>query len=183
MAAAASVSTWQSMGLIAAAGLVGGLINGLLTDGGFKLPSVTQGIVQPGWIGNCMLGAFSAATLWGLYGPARDAVLFPFGGKSTSATIAVSALAGALLTGAGGARVVTAEIDKRLLRAAGSEAATKGQDRTAATAIATQLPAAAVETVFPERPVMARAPARGRQPRKRASGARKSGSGSQRRRG
>lgn len=57
----------------------------------------------------------------------------------------LSGLVGTIVIGVGGARVITAEVDKRLLRAAATEAATSSAAPEAATAIATATPAAALQ--------------------------------------
>ena len=55
------------------AGAVGGVVNALITDKGFLLPSREQAdaitIYRPGWIGNVVIGAIAAGISWGLYGP------------------------------------------------------------------------------------------------------------------
>jgi hypothetical protein len=138
-----SVSVWEIFGAIAGAGAVGGIVNALLSDNGFPLPKLQDGILRPGIIGNLLLGAFAAVITWGLYGPLKDAVVMglqPPG--QVAATLTVTTLVGAALAGAGGARVITNEIDKRFLRKAGVDAASKQPDQTMATMMATASPAA-----------------------------------------
>ena len=64
---------WSLLLYVAAAGGVGGIVNASMSDKGFKMPSVDKvddiAILQPGWIGNMIVGAVAAAVSWGLYGP------------------------------------------------------------------------------------------------------------------
>ncbi|MFF4160656.1 hypothetical protein [Streptomyces sp. NPDC001678] len=129
---------------MAAAGAVGGVVNALLSDNELVLPREKAGVLQPGFLGNALLGSFAAVVTWGLYGPLKEAVLLgsrPVGELPVSMT--VTALVGAALTGVGGARVVTAEVDKRYLRSAGANAAITPADPQLATALRTASPSEA----------------------------------------
>lgn len=139
-----SSSVWEILGVIAAAGGVGGVINALLSDNGFGIPKSEAGILRPGVVGNVLLGAFAALVTWGLYGPLKDAVIMgthPAG--EVTATMTVTTLIGAALAGAGGARVITSEVDKRFLRSAATTAAGKNADAVLANTMATASPAEA----------------------------------------
>lgn len=57
----------------------------------------------------------------------------------------LSSVAAAILVGIGGARFLSAEVDKRLLRLAGSAAAISPTSQDTATAIALATPTAALE--------------------------------------
>ncbi|MHA7957824.1 hypothetical protein ACX9I7_08695 [Streptomyces sp. L500] len=132
---------------MAAAGALGGVVNALLSDSELVLPREKAGILQPGFLGNALLGSFAAVVTWGLYGPLKEAVLLgsrPLGEPPVSLT--VTALVGAALTGVGGARVVTAEVDKRYLRSAGANAAITPADPQLATALRTASPSDAAQT-------------------------------------
>ena len=115
--------------IVFAAGCVGGAVNALLSDNGFVLPrpETTSGmrIVRPGFLGNMLVGGVAAAISWGLYGP--FAASFIAGGPvplpgAPAIGVTLSALVGAALIGVAGARWLSNEVDKRLLRAAGAEA-------------------------------------------------------------
>jgi hypothetical protein len=140
-------SVWEMLGVVAGAGAVGGVINALLSNnGGFSIPRFTHGILQLGIIGNLLLGAFAAVTTWGLYGPLKDAVLL--GTQPTGqlpANLTVTAVVGAALAGAGGARVVSNEIDKMFLKSTATVAAQKAASPELAATIATTSPADALE--------------------------------------
>ncbi|GAA0345506.1 hypothetical protein [Streptomyces blastmyceticus] len=141
-----SASVWAILGCVAAAGAVGGVINALLSDSQLILPREKAGILQPGFLGNALLGAFGAVITWGLYGPLKDAVLL--GSHSVGelpVNMTVTALVGAALAGAGGARVVSAEVDKRYLRSAGASAAITPVDPQLATALRTASPSEAAQ--------------------------------------
>lgn len=142
-----SVSVWEILGAVAGAGAIGGFVNALLSDNaGLVLPKLDNGIVRLGILGNLILGTFAAVVTWGLYGPLKDAVILgthPPG--EVAATLTVTALVGAALAGAGGARVITNEIDKRFLRNAGASIAMKQPDPALAVMMATASPAAAAK--------------------------------------
>jgi hypothetical protein len=118
-------SVWIALLIICAAGAFGGLINALVTDNGFFLPCEqhTNGtmIVRPGFLGNVLTGIAAAVASWGLYGSFGSIELFHPLPATTSFTLA--SVVGAMLIGIGGARWLTNEVDKRLLRAAAAEAA------------------------------------------------------------
>lgn len=115
--------------LIFVAGAVGGVVNALMTDNGFMLPTTesTSGsqILRPGFLGNVVIGAVAALVSWGLYGPMSAVDLFSSAasGQPTTVGLTLASLVGAVLVGIGGARWLSNEVDKKLLRAAASEAA------------------------------------------------------------
>jgi len=111
-----------------AAGAVGGIINALISDNGFVLPkketSDKISIIRPGFSGNILTGGVAALVSWGLYGPlAAVNILKCKTGDEASLSLTLSAIAGAVLIGVGGARWLTNEVDKKLLRATAAEAA------------------------------------------------------------
>jgi len=116
---------WIALLIICAAGAVGGLVNALMTDNGFFLPSEQQCnssvVVRPGFLGNILIGIVTALTSWGLYSSFGSVELLQAFPATTSFTIA--SVIGAMLVGMGGARWLTNEVDKRMLRAAAAEAA------------------------------------------------------------
>lgn len=119
---------WILLLYIVLAGAVGGVVNALLHDQGFRLPSKAQvdglTIYRPGWIGNVVIGSIAAAISWGLYGPLAAYSIAGTGPTApTSAGLTLSSLVGAVLIGVGGARWLTSEVDKNLLKAAASKAA------------------------------------------------------------
>lgn len=143
------MDVWAAFGLVALFGGIGGVANAISTDNSFPLPKpVTdkEGRTvawQAGVIGNIILGAIGAAVSWGLYGPAATVLVIgtaPEGTVATPITLAVGALASALLVGFGGARWLTNEFDKRLLKAAAAQAAAGDADDKKATQIANSSP-------------------------------------------
>ncbi|HPC90577.1 MAG TPA: hypothetical protein PLN19_09345 [Methanothrix sp.] len=110
-------------------GAVGGIVNALVSDNGFVRPSEeTAGdvvIIRPGIAGNLILGAVAAFISWGLYGAFSNFVVW--GASSGMGTgeisVSISSIAGAVLVGIGGARWLTNEVDKKLLRTAATAAA------------------------------------------------------------
>ena len=118
---------WTVAFWIFAAGCVGGLVNALLVDKGFKAPSTRlleneERIWQPGWLGNLVVGGFTSLVTWGLYGPLTK---YPLLTSSTATppeiVVAVGELTTALLIGVGGSRVLTSEVQKKLLEASKEE--------------------------------------------------------------
>jgi hypothetical protein len=138
-------SVWEMGGVIAAAGATGGIANALLNSGnGYSIQWPRAGrndVLQLGIVGNLLLGAFAALITWGLYGSLKDAVLLgnaPAG--QLAANLTVTAVIGAIVAGTGGARVVSNELDKKMLRGAGAGAALQPANAELAVEIAT-LPA------------------------------------------
>ncbi len=117
------------IGIIVFSGAVGGVINALVSDNGFIKPmqeSVeNEIIIRPGFAGNILLGSAAAFISWGLYGAFSSAVVFgAVSGPGTGeVSVTISSIAGAILVGIGGARWLTNEVDKRLLRTAATVAA------------------------------------------------------------
>ena len=116
---------WIALGIISVAGALGGLVNALMTDNGFFLPCEQRSndsiILRPGFVGNMLIGVVSALTSWGLYSSFGSVELLQ--PLPSSANFTLASVIGALLVGMGGARWLTNEVDKRMLRVAVTEAA------------------------------------------------------------
>ena len=112
---------------IFAAGAAGGFINALITDNGFVLPkkeiSGTISIIRFGFMVNIFVGGVAALVSWGLYGPLAAVNIMERKTGDAAISLTLSAIAGAVLIGVGGARWLTNEVDKKLLRATAAEAA------------------------------------------------------------
>ncbi len=127
---------------IAGAGAIGGLVNGLINQDGFRLPGrvqvkfkvnqngqpteqeVTATVWQLGGIGNTLVGAVAALMMFCLYGPLKDALIVgPVPTDAPAVTLALLELAGSFGVGFAGARIITNEVDKRQLRQSTAEAA------------------------------------------------------------
>jgi hypothetical protein len=116
------------IGIVMLGGAIGGTVNALVSDNGFVRPSEeTTGevtIIRPGFAGNILLGAMAAFISWGLYGAFSNAIIWGASGIGTEEiTVSISSIAGAILVGIGGARWLTNEVDKKLLRTAAATAA------------------------------------------------------------
>jgi hypothetical protein len=109
------MNPWICALLISVAGAIGGIINALMTDNGFLLPRFVRGIWCPGFISNVLIGALAAFTSWALYGSGSgiDLANLP---ERAEISLRFSALAGAFFVGLGGAKWITAESDKQLLK-------------------------------------------------------------------
>ncbi len=116
---------WMIFAAVCLAGAIGGAVNALMTDNGFILPQYEDAdgvkIWRPGVIGNILIGSVAALISWGLYGPFGDFILLP---KPTAEQpeIKVAAFVGAILVGVAGAKWLSNEVDKKLLKAAAASA-------------------------------------------------------------
>jgi hypothetical protein len=103
--------------LISGAGAIGGLLNAIIADQGFTLPSRKHGVLCPGFLGNTLIGAVSALCSWALYGAGASLELLSSETDVRQAiSIKLPAFAGALLVGVAGARWLSNEADKRMLK-------------------------------------------------------------------
>lgn len=117
------MAVWTMLLIIFGAGLIGGTINALISDNGFVLPKKMSGIVRPGWLGNALIGGVGAIVSWSLYGPLAGAPIWTSSDQQkVEGTLTLAAVGGALLVGIAGARWLSNEVDKKLLRAAGTAA-------------------------------------------------------------
>lgn len=109
------------------AGSVGGLINALTTDNRFGLPMVERAdpshTLRPGLLGNALVGGIAAIVSWGLYGPFSATYLVGGPLPAMQPGLTHAGAGGAVLVGIAGARWLTSEVDKKLLRMAGVKAA------------------------------------------------------------
>ena len=137
---------WLSPISIIAGGAIGGLTNAFMTQNGFVLPtkiidSNTLGKVwRPGILGNVAVSAVAALVSWGLYGTGASLPVFAASVTDKDVNLTYSALVGSILIGIGGARWLTAEVDKALLRGAAVTAASKGASDSLANALALSTP-------------------------------------------
>jgi hypothetical protein len=150
-----NVSMWIMFFIVLIAGAVGGAVNALMTDNGFLRPKMEKvdektSIFRPGYLGNILIGAVAAVVSWGLYGP-----LSPYYIIGTEQALAanalpetvgltLAALVGAIMIGIGGARWLTSEVDKNLLRATAAQAASSKPSAAASQQIAIATPAQAL---------------------------------------
>ncbi|HXR34579.1 MAG TPA: hypothetical protein VN754_01445, partial [Candidatus Binataceae bacterium] len=101
---------------ITAFGMVGGFINAFLTDQGLTMPSLDrlpngQKLLRPGFAGNVIVGGVAAIILAGLYSPLGAVEI---GTRSVpNLHLTIGSLAAALLSGIGGARLLTQEVENR----------------------------------------------------------------------
>lgn len=103
--------------------MVGGLINALLADQGLIFPKFeTLGghrILRPGFVGNILIGGVTAIVLAGLYSPLGAVEISA--AQAPNLHLTIGSLAGALLSGIGGARLLTQEVDKRYIESTGEK--------------------------------------------------------------
>ena len=94
---------WPVAVAVALAGAVGGLVNALITDKGFKMwyydkPADGPAVFYPGSFGNALVGAVGAVATWGLNS---------VGIEERSSGSLWGAVAAAIIVGAGGSRILT----------------------------------------------------------------------------
>lgn len=109
------MNPWICASLIAGFGGLGGVVNALLSDNGFALPRKDSGIWCPGALTNILVGAFAAFSSWAFYGSGASVELAQQNARAVM-SLRFSALAGAFLVGVAGAKWITNEVDKRLLK-------------------------------------------------------------------
>jgi hypothetical protein len=109
------MNPWMCAFLISVAGAIGGVVNALMTDNGFLLPRRESTILCPGFISNVLIGATSAFSSWAFYGSGAGIDLAQ-ATEQVEISLRFSALAGAFLVGVAGARWLTSEVDKTLLK-------------------------------------------------------------------
>jgi len=138
---------WFLLLYISLAGSVGGIVNALLSENGFIMPKTehVEGtkIIRPGMIGNILIGAVAAGVSWGLYGAAATTPLTS--NVEQPVPLTLSALMGAVLVGIAGAKWLTNEVDKTLLKAAAVQAASSQISPQKAQAMANATPSVAFE--------------------------------------
>lgn len=148
-------SVWLMLLYIAIAGAVGGVANAFMTENGFLLPKTEQTtsgstIMRPGYLGNIFVGAIAASISWGLYGPLASFYIVGTNQALSANTspesigLSLASLVGAVLVGTGGAKWLSNEVDKNLLRAAATEAAGKQSSIDSSKQIAMANPAEAL---------------------------------------
>jgi hypothetical protein len=146
---------WLILVVVFVAGGVGGIINALMSDNGFIRPKwadTNNGrIWRPGFFGNILIGGIAAIISWGMYGPFAAYYLISNTTPNNNEPIylTLSAIVGAVLVGVGGARWLSNEVDKTLLRVAASQAASGPANKDRAAQILTASPAQALSLTIP----------------------------------
>jgi hypothetical protein len=100
--------------LVCACGGIGGLVNALLA-GDLHLPHREGNLYNPGWIGNVVIGAVAALVFWGLYGPMAKLAIVGPASDGAKVIFTVAELAGSVVTGIGGGRILSSEVEKKAL--------------------------------------------------------------------
>ena len=109
------------LSVVFGAGAVGGVVTALTTENGFVLPR--RELVNGGWLWRpgvlliVFVGGVAGAVSWGLYGPFATRYVIGGPGVDADLGLTLTALAGAVLVGVAGARWLTSEAEKKVLRA------------------------------------------------------------------
>jgi hypothetical protein len=109
------MNVWTCATLITLAGALGGVVNALITDNGFVLPRIRHAVWCAGFLSNIIVGAFAAFSSWAFYGSGAGIDLAS-AVERNQISLRFSAVAGAFLVGVIGARWITNEVDKQLLK-------------------------------------------------------------------
>jgi hypothetical protein len=110
------MNPWICVLLIGLAGACGGFVNSLVSDNGFLVPRWEHGVLCPGALSNILVGAFAALASWAFYGAGAGVEVTDLVSERGQVSLRLSALAAALLVGVGGAKWLTGEADKQLLK-------------------------------------------------------------------
>lgn len=106
---------WTIAILVSVCGGVGGFVNALLA-GDLHLPHrEDSSVYSPGWVGNVVIGAVAALVVWGLYGPMAKVALIGPANAVNPVTFTIAELAGSIVTGIGGGRILSGEVEKKAL--------------------------------------------------------------------
>jgi hypothetical protein len=105
---------WTIAIIVTACGGIGGFVNALLA-GDLRLPHREDNLYSPGWIGNVVIGAAAALVFWGLYGPMAKAAVIGSGDGSPLIALTIAEVAGSIVTGIGGGRILSGEVEKKAL--------------------------------------------------------------------
>jgi hypothetical protein len=106
---------WTIALVVSLCGAVGGFVNSLLA-GNLHLPHREDDtLYSPGWIGNVVVGAVAALVFWGLYGPLSKVAVIGEGGSATKSVLTIAEVAGSIVTGIGGGRILSNEVEKKAL--------------------------------------------------------------------
>jgi hypothetical protein len=100
--------------MVCACGAIGGFVNALLA-GDLHLPHREENVYSPGWIGNVVIGAVAALVVWGLYGPMAKVALIGQTAPGVQVVFTFAELAGSIVTGIGGGRILSSEVQKKAL--------------------------------------------------------------------
>lgn len=150
------MTIWLALLIIFGAGVVGGLANALMADKGFQLPKKEGDLLLPGALGGIFVSGIAAVVLWGLYSVIGQQPL------TDTYTLTLTEIIGGLVAGLGGARVLTAEIDKAVLRQTAANAAILAEDTSLVTTIQTKPPVDALRAVKSARATYEQAMSAGR---------------------
>lgn len=110
--------------IVVLAGGVGGVVNALMTDNTFMLPGVKEddGVWRAGVIGNIIVSAIAGLITWGSVAPVSGVVLCtlsvcePRSLDPNANFLTMGTLMTTILVGIAGARWLTSEIDKKIMK-------------------------------------------------------------------
>jgi len=135
------MALWSLLGIVLIAGALGGVVNSLIYDKGFRFPQVVvqdgSSIFVPGFIGNIIIGAVAAGISWALYGQLSQETL---GVSAGTPPVVLATLGGAVLTGLAGSGWLTNAVSKSVMRAAAVNAASAPSSQESAQKIAAAFP-------------------------------------------
>jgi hypothetical protein len=144
---------WGCFLSVMIAGAIGGVVNAFFSNNGFVLPTKiiagTSTIWRPGVLGNVFVGAVASMAAWAMYGPLANTTIRSFNQAEDFRPFAIGS---SFLIGLSGARWLSNEVDKLLLRKTGQRLAQKVDDpeiaRMATTALENDSPAECLEKLL-----------------------------------
>ena len=116
------MNPWICALLVCSAGALGGFVNAIMSSNGFALPRYVKGVLCPGALSTVIIGAFAAFASWAFYG---SGATIDIADSAARPHLQMPALAGAFLIGVVGAKWITNEADKGLLKESVKVAGTK----------------------------------------------------------
>ena len=131
------MSFWVLLGLVIAAGAVGGLIGSCVNGNPASVFANWQGLII-----NMLIGAVAASLSWLLYGSASQTQI----GATTEITMTASTLGGAVLVGMVGSAWLTKTIGQKLFQQAAAAAAIAEPSLDLAARMLTESPADALKS-------------------------------------
>jgi len=138
------MNPWFCALLICISGAAGGFVNALISNNGIAMPRRVEGIWCPGALSTVLIGAFAAFASWAFYG---SGVAIDVADPLAKPHLQMPALAGAFLVGVVGAKWITNEADKRLLKESVRVAGSKVMSKEKAAEISSGTPLEVLKSV------------------------------------
>jgi hypothetical protein len=97
--------------VVSLCGAVSGFVNALL-EGDLRLPHREDDSYSSGWIGDVLVGAVAALVLWAAYHPSSRFAVIGESISDTKGILTIAEMAGSIVAGIGGARLLSGKVKK-----------------------------------------------------------------------